>query len=86
MHSLSQQRQERRYERRRDRNREGISEQDCKWCAQLQVPRLCQDVPYFQNVLRVAVHFHKKSMMFSAPIFVELVVVSNIMSMALCTK
>lgn len=40
----------------------------------------------FKMYYGFAVHFHKKSMMFSAPIFVELVVVSSIMSMTLCTK
>jgi hypothetical protein len=33
-------------------DREGLSEQDCKWSTQLPVPRFYQGVPYFQNVLR----------------------------------
>ena len=41
---------------------------------------------YFQMYYGFAVHFQKKSMMFSAPNFVELVVVSSIMSMTLCTN
>lgn len=88
MHSLSQQLEEMRYERSRDRN---VTERE-------QVNRIANGVlsykyPDFTKAFLIskmyygfAVHFHKKSMMFSAPIFVELLVVGSIISMTLCAK